>query len=180
MKINDVSLNSARAMLESIYNTDGFVDDRSRRSKTSLNLRCYIRVWNLWTEGKLQRDTRWVAFHCFFCRIGLCNEWKSQLPPACLRLSDIKTIICLFQKAPTSGIVQRVPLNAINRSIQISGIPFKNGKVKIFRVCPWIGFLWGCSCTEANRLITSLWNSSVPLCGLWRSLRSSLFAWAKH
>ena len=35
MKINDVSLNSARAMLESIYNTDGFIDDRSRRSKTS-------------------------------------------------------------------------------------------------------------------------------------------------
>ena len=58
MKINDVNLNSARAMLESIYNTDGFVDDRSRRSKASLNLRCYIRVWNLWTEGKLQRDTR--------------------------------------------------------------------------------------------------------------------------
>ena len=58
MKINDVNLNSAKAMLESIYNTDGFIDDRSRRSKTSLNVRCYVRVWNLWTEGKLQRDTR--------------------------------------------------------------------------------------------------------------------------
>ena len=77
MKINDVSLNSARTMLESIYYTDGFIDDRSRRSKASLNLRCYIRVWNLWTEGTLGEKLFTASF------VGLCNEWKSQLPPVC-------------------------------------------------------------------------------------------------